>query len=197
MPELSKEVVSLLQYLLPGFLVGWVFYGLTSHQKPSQFERVVQALIFSVGVQIVVILERKAALFVGKWWAIGKWDKDAELIASFIAALILGAVIAHLANQDILHKALRKLGLSNRSAHSSEWYIAFCDRKRYVVLHLKDDRRLYGWPTMWPSDAEKGHFLIDQPEWLGASNQAQNDPEAMVVNVADVKWVEFAKPPGP
>lgn len=195
MPELSKEVVSLLQYLLPGFLVGWVFYGLTSHQKPAQFERIVQALIFSVSVQIFVTLERYAANFISKWLVLGTWNKDAELIASFITALFLGSIIAHCANQDIIHKGLRKIGLSNRSAHSSEWYIAFCDRKRYVVLQLNDDRRLYGWPTMWPSDREKGHFLIDQPEWLSADAQ-ENPPEAMLVSVSDVRWVEFVKPLG-
>jgi hypothetical protein len=195
MLELSKEVVGVLQYLLPGFLVGWVFYGLTSHQKPSQFERVVQALIFSISVQFLVTIERQTASFLTRWGTLGIWDKDAELITSFITALALGAVIAHCSNKDIIHTSLRKLGLSIRSAHSSEWYIAFCDTKRYVVLHLKDDRRLFGWPSMWPSDPEKGHFLITHPEWLGVAEE-QNSPESMVINVSDVKWVEFAKPPG-
>ena len=58
MSELTTDVVSLLQYLLPGFLVAWVLYGLTPHQKPSQFERVVQALIFTLAVRVLVFVER-------------------------------------------------------------------------------------------------------------------------------------------
>ena len=55
MPELSKDVVALLQYLAPGFIMAWVYYGLTSHAKPSQFERVVQALIFTVVLVVIVL----------------------------------------------------------------------------------------------------------------------------------------------
>ncbi|MEC4722766.1 DUF6338 family protein [Noviherbaspirillum sp. CPCC 100848] len=194
-PEISKEVVSLLQYLLPGFLVGWVFYGLTSHQKPPQFERVIQALIFSLGVQVLVIIERAIAAYLTRWATLGSWTADSELIASILSALVLGAVTAHIANKDILHGMLRKFRLSSRSAHSSEWYIAFSERQRYVVLHLKDERRLFGWPTAWPSDPEKGFFIMDQPEWLEAPAGQSDQTECMVVNVTDVKWVEFIKKP--
>lgn len=54
--EMSKEVVLVLVYLLPGFLAAWVFYGLTSHPKPSQFERVVQAVIFTFVIQTLIPL---------------------------------------------------------------------------------------------------------------------------------------------
>jgi len=39
--EITKDFIILVTYLLPGFLAAWVFYGLTSPPKPSQFERVV------------------------------------------------------------------------------------------------------------------------------------------------------------
>ena len=67
MPELSKEVVALLTFLMPGFLVAWVFYGLTSHAKPVQFERVIQALIFTLGVKAVVFVEQIALEYAGRW----------------------------------------------------------------------------------------------------------------------------------
>jgi len=47
----SQQVIALLQYLLPGFLAAWIFYGLTSYAKPSNFERVIQALIFTLFIQ--------------------------------------------------------------------------------------------------------------------------------------------------
>ena len=54
LPELSKNVVALLQYLAPGFLMAWVFFGMTSHNKPVQFERVVQVPVFTVFIQVAV-----------------------------------------------------------------------------------------------------------------------------------------------
>jgi hypothetical protein len=197
MPELSKDVVALLQYLLPGFLVAWVFYGLTSHQKPSQFERVVQALIFSLAVRVLVFVERLVLEFIGQWKTLSPWDSDADLACSLLSAIALGVLIAYTINTDRFHTILRNKGLSTRSSHPSEWCGTLSECARYVVLHLKDDRRLYGWPKVWPSDPEKGHFFITVPSWIDADG---NDHplatiEGLLINVADVKWVEFLNKP--
>ncbi len=44
----SGEVIGVLTFLLPGFVAAAIFYSLTSHPKPTAFDRVVQALIFTV-----------------------------------------------------------------------------------------------------------------------------------------------------
>lgn len=47
-----------LVFLLPGFVAAAVFYSLTSHPKPGAFDRVIQALIFTVvGQSLVVLVE--------------------------------------------------------------------------------------------------------------------------------------------
>jgi hypothetical protein len=45
---LSANMIEILKYLLPGFLTLWIYHTFTSYGKPSQFERVIQALICSV-----------------------------------------------------------------------------------------------------------------------------------------------------
>ena len=44
----SSEIVGVLTFLLPGFVAAGIFYSLTSHPKPSAFDRTVLALIFTV-----------------------------------------------------------------------------------------------------------------------------------------------------
>lgn len=46
MDNLYKEMTPLLTFLLPGFVSASIFCGFTSHPKPSQFERTVEALVF-------------------------------------------------------------------------------------------------------------------------------------------------------
>jgi hypothetical protein len=205
MPELSKDIIALLQYLLPGFLVAWIYFGLTSHQKPLQFERVVQALIFALFVRFMVIGERKVAISIGEWRSIGHWDSEGELFASLVTAIALGLMFSYLMNSDRLHGLLRKFNLSSRSSHPSEWCTAFDTKKAYVVVHMKDERRLYGWPHIWPSDPTKGHLLIVQGSWLrdcseddGVGDRSEVAPESdreILIDVADVKWVEFVVNP--
>ncbi len=197
MPELSREVVALLTYLLPGFLVAWLFYALTSHQKPTQLERVIQALIFTLLVNAIVILEKFSFLYLGRWILLRTWDADAELIASVLTALALGVVVAYLANKDTLHSYLRHVGLSQRSALPNEWCTVLSPREQFVVLHLTDDRRLYGWPKVWPSNPEKGHMFLTQPSWVHGEEPLElTSTEGILVNVKDIAHVEFLEPPG-
>ena len=195
MPEISTEVIALLQYLAPGFLVTWVYFGLTSHEKPSQFDRTVQALIYTAVVHSLVAAERQIASRIGEWHAFGTWDAGSELIAAVISALLLGLVVAASANHDLLHLVLRKLKVTHRTSHPGEWFSVFSENSQTVVLHLKDDTRVHGWPSMWPSNAEKGHFFV-----TGATRKERGADdtisryEALMINVVDVTLVEFPAP---
>lgn len=195
MPELSKDLIALLSYLLPGFLVAWLFYSLTSHQKPAQLERIIQALIFTLLVNGLVILEREALLKIGTHVRIGNWDKDAELILSILTAIAFGFLAAYVTNTDILHKWLRQKHISKQSSHPSEWCTTFSREAKYVALELKDGRRLYGWPQIWPSNFEKGHIYITEPSWIhGESPVELSGNDGILVSVTDVLHVEFVKP---
>ncbi len=61
------------------------------------------------------------------------------------------------------------------------------------MLHFSDERRLYGWPKEWPTDPDKGHFYLMQPSWI-REDETMFDVtgvEGLLVDVKDVKWVEF------
>ncbi len=197
MAGFTQDFVSLLEYLLPGFLCAWVFYGLTSHPKPSQFERIVQALIFTLIIQSVVYIVQQLALWMGHRWQMGVWTQNIELVCSVIVALILGGVFAYGVNSDKFHRFARYIGITRETGHPSEWFAAFL-RITYVVLHLKDGRRLYGWPKEWPSQAEQGHFLLEEASWIVDDNESREQPlvgvNSILISAEDVRWVEFMEP---
>mgnify|MGYP000904022941 CR=1 FL=1 len=192
MPELSKDLIALLSYLVPGFLVAWLFYALTSHQKPAQLERVIQALIFTLVVNCLVVLERGASLWIGHRISFGEWTKDSELVASIATAIAFGLLAVHIANTDVLHKWLRDRNLSKQSSHPTEWCTTFELNKSYVVLEMKDGRRLYGWPQIWPSNFEKGHLYITEASWIHGEEPVEMPINSgVLIPVNDVQHVEF------
>ena len=196
MPELSKDVIALLQYLAPGFLVAWVYFGVTSHLKPSQFERVVQALIYTVVVQGLLAIERAVALGLGRIKSLGVWTPATDVVMSLLTALILGLVVATITNRDLVYRYLRKLGFTTRTGHPCEWFGIFSDFPRFVVLELKDGTRVFGWPTVWPSEPEKGHFFLTAAtRRVGDEEQDLGHLEGLLINASDVSYVEFAKSP--
>jgi hypothetical protein len=191
MPEISKEVVSLLIFLMPGFLTAWVIYGLTSHTKPVQFERVVQALIYTVAIKAIVFLEQRLAEWVGNFFVLGQWTENSNLIASLLTAVLLGLLISKLLNSDQLHNCFRRWGFTNRSSHPNEWSDVLSKFPSYVVLHLTGERRIYGWPEVWPSDPKDGHFFIVSPVWLEEAGYREvTGVEGMLIDAKSVEWIE-------
>lgn len=191
--EISTDAVAFLTFLLPGFAAAWLFYVLTSHPKPPQFERVVEALIFTFVVQALLPVAKSFSLLVGKLVVIGQWGKEAELIASLALSVVLGASLAYLTSNDSFHRWLRSVRLTTRTSHPSEWYCVFSRTITYVVLHFQDGRRLYGWPKEWPVEAEKGQFYIQEPTWICEDEKVidMSELEGVLVQAKDVRWVEF------
>lgn len=193
MPDISNDVILLLQYLLPGFLVAWIFYGLIPQAKPSEFERVVQALIFALLVKVAMLAVRAVTLFCGRWLAVGTWTGDTELVWSPVLAISLGLLFVALANSDRIHERLRTWGLFHRSASPSEWYRVLSHYPRYIILKLQDGRYLYGWPQLWPADQNRGHFYMVRAAWVQAGDTVELKGEGVLIRAADVVEIEFLK----
>lgn len=194
MDHIAPEVVALLQYLLPGFLASWVFHGLTPYPRLSEFERVVHALIFLLFVLPVAAGAKVILMGVGRYWQLGEWTDNSALVVSVASALFVGTAFSYLANTDRLHKLLRRRGLTQETSYPSEWFGAFHSQQTYIVLHLKDERRLWGWPKEWPSSSKSGHFMLEQPCWLvNQQYQRIDGAEALLIESTEVKWVEFVE----
>jgi hypothetical protein len=107
---------------------------------------------------------------------------------------MLGHVVVWAANTDRVHLALRKAGITCQTSFATEWYGALSKNDGYVVLHLKGDRRLYGWAEEWPSAPEKGHFVISQGEWLSEKGAiALEGVRGILIRAEDVEMVEMMR----
>lgn len=195
MGEVSKDIFTLLTQLLPGFVTAWVIYGLTSHPKPAQFERLVQALIYSFLVGVLVVIEERALLFIGTYVKFGVWDKSSELLFSAVTAIALGLAIAYFSNNDKFYAFVRERGLTKRTAYPSEWYGSFTSLQRYVVLHLVDGRRISGYPIEWPSDPTSGHFRLVDSAWVNddRTETSLEGDHSILLQAKHVELVEFLK----
>lgn len=189
------EITKTIFELLPGFVTAWIFYGLTAHPRPSQFERTIQALIFTVFTKILVNGIRAVLLAACPCVSFGAWSANVELAWNIVAAVFIGLIFTWFANNNKLHTWLLRR-ITTRTSYPSEWFSAFSQLKRYVYLHLTSGRRLYGWPEEWPDEPGKGHFRLAQAEWILDDNErvALDATESVLVPASDVELVEFEKP---
>ena len=190
----SSEVVSVLVFLLPGFVAAAVFYSLTSYPKPNEFGQVIQALVFTMVGQSIAWIVRQL-LGTGVSWSI-----ELEATVSVLSAVVFALIVVYISNNDIAHGFFRRIGFTRENSYSSEWYSSFARNPDcYVILNLKDERRLFGWPEEWPSRPSYGHFRIIEAEWLTADDdehEGRTEISAIVVSMEDVAMVEFIRVEG-
>jgi len=194
MESLSSEIFTILKYLLPGFLTAWIFHAFTSYPKQTQFERVIQALIFTVFIQATVYLVKDILLWLGKWISLGTWGSSTHTIWSFTTAIGIGFLFSYFANNDLFHRLMRWIKVTKQTSYHCEWYGTFLNNDYFVILHLNDERRVFGWPYDWPSDSTKGHIVLMDPAWVVKGKYVDMPTvKSMMFNVQDVKWVEFLR----
>jgi hypothetical protein len=198
LPEISKELVALLGFLAPGFIVAWIFYGFTPYEKPSQFERTVQALVFTVIIYALVEFEKSALEVIGTIYSVGAWSSNIKITLSILNAIAFGFIISRLVRQDQIHKIATKFGLTRKSGYPNEHYAAFADEPRWVALYLKDQTRIYGWPIRWPTEGTKGHYLLTQAQrsWIDLPDEPPQELDSfgihsILITASDVKYIEF------
>ncbi len=181
----SSEAVGLLVFLLPGFVAAAIFYSLTSFPRPGAFDRVVVALIFTAVGQTITEYGFPALADTGEW----------KPLLSLLVTVVLGLGAAILSNTDLLHRLFRWARFTRETSYPSEWYSTFAQMgdSHWIVLHLAGERRLYGYAKEWPSNPQRGHFRITEPEWLG--DEGERTPaegvSAVLIPATEVTMIEF------
>ena len=196
--SMFESSIQLFQFLLPGFITAWIFYGLTSYPKENQFERLIQALVFTSIIQSVVAAIKWAALSIGRSCGeIGAWSQLGEVVLAAFLAFLLGLVFANAFNSDRFHEWLRNRGLTKKTGYPSVWFKTLYQGGCNATLQLVDGRRLQGWISQWPSKVEDGHFQIIQPGWLDEGEDGKptrielRGVNAILLGADKVEWIEF------
>ena len=181
---MTSDAIAVLSFLLPGFLASKAFRTLTRRNKPDAFGWLVEALAFTALIHAIMLSM--------PWFA--DLAPYPYVLWATILALVLAFSLAWLAQRDLFNW-LRRLRITAETSHPSEWYAAFWQNTDcYVVLHLRDDRRLFGWPHEWPGDSDNGHFLMRETEWLvGDERVPMEGVDATLIPASDVGMVEFVK----
>lgn len=192
---MGTELIQVLQYVLPGLFAAAIFYLVTPYKRPPPFEQVVQAMVFTLLIQVATFVEQQFALLVGRSFSLGHWTEQSEFAANFINALLLGGGIGYIGSSYKARSWLYRFS-GKMSLDASEWFAAFEKNERFVVLQLKDGRRLFGWPKQWPSDPNEGHLLMMRVSWLtGKTKVRAKGVDSLLIAAQDVKWVEFLNEP--
>ena len=188
---MTSQLIQALEYIFPGILSILILRLLTTIRAEGIL-LVVYAFVLTLAVQFILKLIEKA--FPPELLWNSNWEY--EILVSI--AIILALILAPLWEKDVLHSILRKCRITKRSAHNSAKYSAFSRRNDcYVILHI-DGRRLFGWPSEWPSWQEDEYILLDESEWIidddtkkEQQNNELNSASHMLIPMSKIDLIEF------
>lgn len=196
---ISSEILSLLNLLLPGFITSFLLYSLTSFPKKSEFESIIIALIMTFIINVFISIIRSILLFLGQYISFGIWNTECEAFFSLLFAVFFGLFFSYMLNNDSFHKYLRDKGITKQTSYPTEWYGVFSENITFLTLHLKDGRRIMGWPEEWPSSPTNGHFVLQCADWLLEEEGKTialpiDNVSKILIDANNVEMVEFSKP---
>lgn len=194
------DIESAIRVLIPGFITAWIFYSLTEFNKPSQFERTVNALVLSFIISGITALIKYALLLVGDkiGVVVGAWTDNSDLASNALIAVILGVGFCYGANNDKIYAFIRKCRLTSKSGYPSQWLNAaqenLTSTDQWIVLELCDGNMVMGWPELWPSSLEVGEFHIVYPYKKDKDDFVRlKDVESMIVKAQEIKRISILK----
>lgn len=215
--DASPELIKVIYALLPGFVLSWVFYGLTAHTRPAAFERIVSALIYTAIIQAVLFPIESMLAWNDSMAASFAENAQASLFLATLLAIILGLVFAKIANDNLLHSFLnewewlenlplykrvnRRWGWirwrwTSKTSRPTQWFSGFYDQRQWITLEFREGgRRLRGYCREWPDTPDDGHFLVEQAEWLVEDNRSipLDTVEVVIVPATAIELVQIEK----
>ncbi len=170
-----KDIIPILLFLLPGFLTTKVISLLAVRRESDSFDKVIQAFVFTFVNMLCFsvvrwILEHLSGL---------RFDRvdfytTANLILMVSCSVGIGLACSWEINNEPLLKKLRSWGLTKKTYKPGVWMETFQHVERYVVVHLVDGRRVYGFPRFYSDrDGERSLFL-ENASWLNDQNDLLN-----------------------
>jgi Family of unknown function (DUF6338) len=191
--ELS-DLIPVLVFLLPGFVSSGIVALLVIRKPAEPFGQVIEAFIFTMlNLALFTVLRSVVMRIPGLRLNNRDFFTSGNLLMMTFCAVVVGLAWSYEANNQIIFRLLRKLKLTGRTTKPSVWIDVFSENRTYVVVHLKDERRVYGWPRRYSDDASERVIYLEQATWLGEDNEELNDPpiDILLDKDSEIAFMEF------
>ena len=191
MLDLTKPIdgttATLLTLLTPGLLAYAIFHSIAKRRDKIE---AVNAIIASLGLTLVV----------QAMWAIAKLPPSIvptpDVVGLSICSLLAAIGMIALEDYAVFPKFLQCCGLSKHSPWATVWQSAFRQyhaANSYIVLHLKDQRRVTGIVRGWPELQEDGHIVLEHSYWI--TDELVKSTGILMFPANDISFVEFLQSP--
>ncbi len=165
--------------LLPGFSAAYVVQALATRRTQSDFERVVEALVFSFVIYVCYVPFNSGRLPfhlirdpTGKSDDTVQWEPTQLAFLAVVTILFAMAAVAYMRFDG--NRVFRKVGLTERTTRNSIWN-DILEREAIdyqpVQVELGDGRNILGVLLYYSDASEDGSLYLTQASWVDSNGQ--------------------------
>ncbi len=177
-----NDLLPILVFLLPGFLSSGIVSMLVVRKPRETFDKCIEALIFTT-INLAVFAVGRSGMEMTKWVSFDRRDffSAGNLSLMTAVSVFIGLAWAYEATNEYVFRFLRWLRVTRKTLKVSTWSETFVDNQKFVIVHLKDDRRIYGWPRFYSDDPSERAVFLENASWLTEDNQYVNQERISIL----------------
>ena len=173
--NLTVQTLNLLIFFFPGLIASAMLNVARPRGSTEGVQRLIEAILFTLTIAALAPLLLNLA---GIESMLQPLELEAEqlkvrpggwptFMLSTVLAVLLPLPVAAILSRDRHMRLLRWLKISDRTSRESTWSQVFAEQgNTFVVVHLKDGRRLQGHPMYYSDDQNEGALYLGRPAWI-------------------------------
>lgn len=195
--NITLETINILFFLIPGLCASFIIDTIIVRKELTTISRIIEALIFTFLIYVILSfitnIELFATLKIIDGEILLKFTNDKIFLLSLIIlTLILPILIGKVLHSDLHMSLLRTLKITDKTSRDTTWQDVFIEQKRNIVIHLKDERRIFGWPMYYSNLPENGFVYLWNPSWIDFENKYIDcKTHGILIKSDDIYFVEF------
>lgn len=189
---------------MSGFACAYIVEKLAVRRKQSDFDKVIEAFLFSLILYLVVapffgytlpLLWNHLSIAGSEQYVLHlRWLYLAVLAAS---AAVLAILYSANLNRDWLLRLLRRIGVTQRTVRNTIWNDTFQDiQASYVLVEIAGDRRLIGFVRYYSDDPKENSIFLEDAAWVMDNGDQQPilGPGILLTKLSGIESISFLAP---
>lgn len=193
----STEALTILIFLLPGFVVQLVVTTLYPGRDKDKLRFFIKSLGYTL---IIQLLSQSTLAPVAQDFTFLFQINNGMLpvkirIDSFIISIILGLAVSYSIRFDIIMSLLRLVKVTEKTSLSCTWEDVFIGESRFVTVTFTDGIRITGTIRHYSDDKSEGMISLANAYWINNNRHERIDVDYVLIpNISDIRSIEFHHP---
>jgi hypothetical protein len=174
MDYFSKDAITIILFLAPGFLVSAILEFFVERREKSDLSKVIEAVLYTVLISAIYSLLYKGSPVLVEHVTESNTRISFDGIALLLLiglSIIVGLISSIILNKDLIFRLSSKMRFRIKTSRPSTWLDVFYTKGGFIIIHFEDGRRLSGWVEYFSHDQSEPYLYLINAAWINNEDE--------------------------